>query len=375
MTISRRRFITALTGGVLITPLLARAGAEDPAAPRVRYLSARTDSAGGYFVSGFAANGRLCFDLPLPGRGHGLAVAPAQDQAVLVARRPGNFLLVLDLASGQVAQRLEGEADRHFYGHAQFSTDGRWLYTPENDFDAGRGVIGVRDVQQGYRRVAELPAHGIGPHDVKLLSDGHTLVVANGGIRTHPDTGRAKLNLDSMRPSLVYLDVRNGELLEQHELSGQLHQNSIRHLAVTGDDRVCCVMQYQGGKDDRPPLVGLHRRGQALQLCHAPASLQQQMRNYCGSVSADSSGQCFAVSSPRGNLVTFWSAADGHFLGHTSVADGCGVAAGTGPGEFLLSSGAGEVLRHHLRDGRRQMLQQLDLPGARWDNHMSSLPG
>ena len=169
---------------------------------------------------------QLSFDLPLPGRGHGLAVAPAQDQAVLVARRPGNFLLVLDLAGGRVAQRLEGQPDRHFYGHAVFSPDGRWLYTPENDFDAGRGVIGVRDVQQGYRRVAELPAHGIGPHDVKLLSDGHTLVVANGGILTHPDTGRTKLNLDSMRPSMVYLDARSGELLEQHALSGELHQNS-----------------------------------------------------------------------------------------------------------------------------------------------------
>jgi hypothetical protein len=374
MGISRRDFIAALGGSLWLTPLLAGARSAESAAPRVQYLSARAGQAGAYFVSGFDASGQLCFDLPLPGRGHGLTVSPGLDQAVLVARRPGNFLVVLDLAEGRVARQLEGGADRHFYGHGVFSADGRWLYTPENDYDAGRGVIGVRDVQQGYRRVAELPAHGIGPHDVKLLSDGHTLVVANGGILTHPDTPRAKLNLDSMQPSLTYLDVRNGELLEQQRLAEELHQNSIRHLAVTADDRVCFVMQYQGPRGDRPPLVGLHRRGGEVQLCQAPAQLQAKMRNYCGSVAADSSGQCFAVSSPRGNLVTFWSAEDGRLLGHEEVADGCGIASGGDAGEFLLSSGQGEVWRYSLRDGAAVPLE-LSLPGARWDNHMAGLAG
>jgi len=31
-----------------------------------------------------------------------------------------------------------------------------------------------------------LLAHGISPHDINLLGDGQTLVIANGGIVTHP---------------------------------------------------------------------------------------------------------------------------------------------------------------------------------------------
>jgi hypothetical protein len=56
-------------------------------------------------------------------------------------------------------------------------------------------VIGVRDASAGYRHIGELPSHGIGPHDLALLSDERTLVVANGGIRTHPDRRREELNL------------------------------------------------------------------------------------------------------------------------------------------------------------------------------------
>ena len=39
------------------------------------------------------------------------------------------------------------------------------------------------------------------------MSDGRTIAVANGGIATHPDFDRVKLNLATMEPSLVRLDA------------------------------------------------------------------------------------------------------------------------------------------------------------------------
>ena len=93
-------------------------------------------------------------------------------------------------------------------------------------------LIGVRDATDGYKQIGEFRAHGIEPHDIALLPDGRTLVVANGGIRTHPDRGGEELNLASMRPSLVYVDVQTGDLLEEHRLAPALHQLSIRHLAL-----------------------------------------------------------------------------------------------------------------------------------------------
>ncbi len=92
-------------------------------------------------------------------------------------------------------------------------------------------MIGVRDATGGYKQIGEFPAHGMEPHDIALLSDGRTMVIANGGIRTHPDRGADELNLADMQPSLVYVDVATGDLLEEHRLAPALHQLSIRHLA------------------------------------------------------------------------------------------------------------------------------------------------
>ena len=48
----------------------------------------------------------------------------------------------------------------------------------------------------GFRRIGEFDNHGIGTHDISVSDDGRMLVIANGGIETHPDFGRTKLNLD-----------------------------------------------------------------------------------------------------------------------------------------------------------------------------------
>ena len=82
-----------------------------------------------------------------------------------------------------------------------------------------RGVIGVRDATAGYRQIGEFSAHGLEPHDIALLADGRTMVIANGGIQTHPDSGDDELNIPDMQPSLVYVDVETGELLEEQRLA------------------------------------------------------------------------------------------------------------------------------------------------------------
>ena len=196
MAIERRAALRLLAGGVVgsLLPLPLDAEATEGAGAVDRlYLSARADATGGYRVSSFSANGARCLDLPLPGRGHSFAVRPGGHEAVHFARRPGRFALVLDLARGTVGHTVETPGGRHFYGHGVFSRDGRRLYATENDFGGERGVVGVYDAANDYRRIGELKSHGIGPHDIRLLSDGETLVVANGGIATRPDLPRIKL--------------------------------------------------------------------------------------------------------------------------------------------------------------------------------------
>ncbi len=321
------------------------------------------------------AQGRDLKVVALPDRGHSFAVDHARQRAVVFGRQPGFFALAFDFDSDAPPQPLALPHDRHFFGHGCFSTDGRHLFATENDFDGERGVIGIYDTTPGgnWRRLGEFDSGGIGPHEVVLMPDGNTLCVANGGILTHPDYGKRELNLDTMQPSLAYLDARDGRLLERHKLPAQLHRLSIRHLALAADGHIWFGCQYMGDLADQPPLVGRHKRsegqdrGAALELLQAPSEIQHALRGYIGSVGADDGGAIIATSSPVGGLTGYWRASDGHFLGSTARPDGCGIAA-AGDGRFLLSDGFGAIAATGPDRGLA-MLRDNDNTTA-WDNHL-----
>ena len=247
-TLDRRQLL--LAGGTLIAGLALRAG-RARGTEGALFVSCRIDAEEGHHVTGIDARGHVRFDLPLPERGHGVAFRPDTDEGVVFARRPGRFAVAFDPVAGVALRRIDAAAGRHFYGHGAFSPDGRYLFTTENDYETGRGVLGVRDATDGYRQIGELSSFGVGPHEMLLMPDGATLVVANGGILTHPERDRAKLNLDSMAPSLAYLDLADGKLRDDYRLAETYHQLSIRHIAVLGTGGIAIAMQYEG--DIRDP--------------------------------------------------------------------------------------------------------------------------
>lgn len=359
MATDRRTFLRTLAGVALAGPLTGYA-----AAPAQRLLSCRSNAAGEHFVSAFDVHGTMLMDLRLPGRGHALSVAPGGRHAVVFARRPGEFIGIIDLQEKRLARWLPATPGRHFYGHGVFSGDGRRLFVTENAYADGSGRIGVYDSSADWRRVGELHSHGVGPHELRLLGDGTTLVVANGGIRTHPERPRAKLNLADMRPNLAWLDSRDGRLLQMTEPPTRWHQLSIRHIDVTGDGSVAVAMQYEGPKNQHPPLVALARADHGLRLLSAPPEQQRQMRNYAGSVAFDADGTRFAVTSPRGGIVTLWSAS-GEFLGHETQHDVCGIAACADG--LWLSDGSGGLRRAGTGGTPSRFAD------TRWDNHLVAL--
>ena len=119
-------------------------------------------------------------------------------------------------------------------------------------------------------RVGEFPTYGVGPHELLLLGDDRTIAIANGGIETHPDFGRAKLNLPTMKPSYVLVDRMTGDLIEKHELPPELHQLSIRHMDTDETGAVWFGCQHEGPATERPALVGRAVRGKELQLIDMP---------------------------------------------------------------------------------------------------------
>jgi len=362
MAIDRRRFLQLLMAGPLILPVPASSSAEV-----TRLLSCRSDTAGRHFATLFDTGGAILFDAPLPARGHGIALSPDKRLAAVMARRPGDFLVLLDIVDRRAQHQLRTPEGRHCLGHAVFSTDGQRLFTTENAFDEDRGVIGIYDVGKKIERIGELDSHGIGPHELHWLSDGRTLAVANGGILTHPDMPRAKLNLDAMRSNLAYIDSTSGELLQRFETPDRWQKLSIRHLDVSPDDDIAMVMQYEGPRNDRPPLVAVQRGEHEPDWLQAPDSVQQQMRNYCGSVAFAHAGSEFAVTSPRGGIVTRWRR-DGRFIDATRQVDVCGVAATAGG--FWFSDGVG-----NLTQAQPGLTPNSDTAfnDSRWDNHLTPL--
>ena len=352
----RRSFIAGmLAAGLCPRTIWAEAGS--PA-----FLSAGMKPDGSYVLCGLSEQGGLAFELPLPARGHAAAARPIMAEAVAFSRRPGMFAIVINCASGRQTARLRAPPGRHFNGHGAFSGDGDILFTTENDYEAARGVIGIWAAGRGYKRIGEFYSGGVGPHDIKLLPDGETLAVANGGIETHPDTGRAKLNIPFMRPNLAYFSL-DGRLSERLELEQSLRKNSIRHLAVTVDGAVAFASQWQGDVSDHPPLLGLHTRGDQARLFDSNGPAAERMRGYAGSVAVSRNMTLAAVTSPRGGVCQVFEIRSGQLSREWLMGDVCGIA--PYKGGFLLTSGTGSVLWDTgAVDGH-----SINFP-FRWDNHL-----
>jgi hypothetical protein len=354
---TRRRFLATLMAAGA-APRLGWAAVGSPA-----YLAAAQDPDGTHALFGLTADATETFRVPLPARGHAGAGHPARAEAVAFARRPGAFALVIDCATGAVLVRLTPPEGRQFNGHGVFAEAGALLVTSEQDRDTSAGVIGLWDVAAGYRRMGEIPSHGIGPHDLRLMPDARSLVVANGGIATDP-TDRTKLNLPTMRPSLAYVAL-DGGLLDLVELAPDLRPNSIRHLAVNAQGLVGFAMQWEGEPGAAAPLLGLHRRGEAPRLASAPLADELAMQGYAGSIAFSGTGDEIAITSPRGGRMHRFSA-QGDFLGPVSRGDVCGLA--PAPGGYLASDGLGGLIAV-TKDGPRP----LAVTDHAWDNHIVAL--
>ncbi|MBN9673363.1 DUF1513 domain-containing protein [Roseibium aggregatum] len=375
-TLSRRSFLAAL-GGLAATPAfcgstLAESLLSREAADGVPlFVSAYKKTNGDYGIGILDDLGQVLGEISLPGRGHGIAVSPDKQQFVAFARRPGTFAVVVRPYEDRRPEVLTSEPGRHFYGHGCFSADGRLLYAVENDYDAVRGVVGIYDMSgESVRRIGEIGTHGIGPHDVMLTPDRKSLIVANGGIETHPDRPREKLNLDTMAPSVVYLDIENGDLLAGHALDKSLHQLSLRHMAMDADGRAWVGGQYEGPLSETPPLVAMMSRDEAMKVTDIPDGVAAGLKNYIGSVTANRSGDVIATSAPRGGQTLFWKASSGAFLGAEPIVDGCGVAP-IDQGDFLISDGNGALSL--ITDPAQPPEILARPPGFAWDNHMFAL--
>lgn len=261
--------------------------------------------------------------LDVSSRAHGLWLE-AGGTLLVVARRPGDWLLRWKPGDGKASNKVWVEADRAFNGHVITSADGKTLYTTETNLETGQGLIGVRDAADLQKR-AEWTTGGMDPHELLLDLDG-SLMVANGGIPASPETGRLKLNMERMDASLVRLDASSGQTLGQWRLPDQ--RLSLRHMAwgnVAANGKRLLGIALQAEHDDlqvksAAPVLALFDGARLRAVQAAPSAA---LEGYGGDI-AFAAGY-FAVSCPRANGVGLWDA-DGQWQGFAALDEACALA-------------------------------------------------
>lgn len=329
------------------------------------FVSCCTAKNGDNFAAAFDRSGRLISTVAIPSRGHQVVtISHKPGHAYVIARRPETFLIEVDFKYGRIVNHTNTQHGQHFYGHGVVSQDGTKLYTSENDFKNQRGLVTVRDTSN-LAVINSYSSGGLGPHQLQLMPNQSHLVVANGGILTHPDTPRKKLNLDSMQPNLTYLSIDTGHILSQHHITN--NQLSIRHLDVANSGEVIIGLQSEGPKNAVHPLVLSHRYGQQLTPFFANNSVWRQMKGYTASVAIDNNQQVAAVTCPRANLVTYWDIKTHEFVSSQRISDGAGVY--SFGNEFVVTSGKGHI--SSVSTAKQHNLAN-HMP-LKWDNHLSKI--
>ena len=264
--------------------------------------------------------------LGVPTRAHGLWIEPG-GTVLAVARRPGDWLLRWHPATGQT-QWCWSNGDWRFNGHVAVSADGQRLWTTETDQGSGQGQISLRD-PGSLEIVRTWPSHGQDPHQILVLPTpcgglpAGTLMVANGGIPTHAETGRLKQPSQRMDPSLVALDPASGQQLGQWQLDDPTL--SIRHLAWQPQSRTLGIaLQSEHPQPTRQaaaPVLAVWD-GTQLQI----GTGQPPMRGYGGDICPGPDGG-FIVSCPRADALACFDA-QGRWRQTLRLEQVCALAGG-----------------------------------------------
>jgi hypothetical protein len=370
--ISRRTFLLGLggsgvlgaVGAVSTTPISLLLNAQ-----KQWLVSGCSDKKGRFFAAAFDLQGQLINKVALPARAH--QVIPMKSKpghALVFARRPGNYVLEIDFTRGEVVNHISVSDGQRFYGHGALIKNDSLLLTTENDYKNGKGLIVLRDIKT-QQIIEQYDSGGIGPHQLAIMpnSNEQQIVIANGGIQTHPQQSRKKLNINSMQPNLAYMALGTGQIEGKFELENK--QLSIRHLDVSAQGKVVAGLQYQGASTDEVPLAISHHGEDQLSLLKTDNSTWRSMKQYTASVCINSKSNMVAITCPKADLLTFWQLDSNEFIASHKLKDGAGAT--LIDERFIVSTGRGRIICQN--NPLKPYQVNADFNELRWDNHMTAI--
>jgi len=323
----RRRFcgqclaLGAVVVAQSVPPVHAHAGNS-----RTRLVAAWNDAQG--YKAGLieirTSGVQVTTEVELPTRAHGLTPMP-DGSVVIVARRPGDWLMRWQPHAPKRTLIRWAEPMQPLNGHALPHLEGGVILTTETDALTDFGLVVMRDAKS-LEPIRVWRSGGRDPHQMLAAPGGRCIWVANGGIASRHEAGRARVAGVEMDSSLVEMDAVSGAIVRRYTADDPCL--SLRHLSYhPASATLGIAMQAEHTHEahrQSAPVLGLlrvapGRRAECIEMAEARSAMQ----GYGGSVLAVKDG--FWVSSPRGDLAGFWSL-DGQWRKKAHLPGVCALA-------------------------------------------------
>jgi hypothetical protein len=267
--------------------------------------------------------------IPMHFFGHGITPDPVDPSLLSVFEKRGRGACEIDLRKGAVTRTITTHPDRKFYGHGAYSPDGRLLFCTETVVEGDyEGLIAVRD-SKTHEYLGEFPSYGSSPHDCRLIDEGSTMVITNGG---GPMNGNP--------PSVTFVDVATQKLLDKLEFDRP--DINAGHLDITSQGSLAVVSaQREGLSDQLPGGITLRIAGGEFLTLKEPADILKRLLGETLSVCIHEPTGVVGATTPAGDLLTFWDLNNGELLRYYELQNPRGIELSRDGEHFVVSFGAG----------------------------------
>lgn len=267
--------------------------------------------------------------IPMHFFGHGITPNPIDPRLISVFEKRGRGACEIDLKEGAVTRTIETADNRRFYGHGAYSPNGRLLFCTETIVqDDHQGLIAVRDADT-HDYLGEFPSFGSSPHDCRLIDEGRTMVITNGG---GP--------MEGIPPSVTFVDVSTEKLLDKLEF--EVPHINAGHLDISSRGNLAVVSaQREGLSDKAPGGITLRLPNGRFHTLKEPSDITQRLLGETLSVCIHEPTGVVGATTPAGNLLTFWDLDSGELLRYYELQNPRGIELSQDRGHFVVSFGFG----------------------------------